>query len=1348
MPNSRRENHREGNKTKPPVQHDLETASLKKRSRRRIVAWTAAIAFLLLVAGSVALVLYLRSPQFNDLVRQKVVASIEEASGGRVDLGSFRWDLSRLEFEANNLTVHGLEPSTAAPLAQAATVRVRAHIVSLLKKQVDLTYLELDRPQINLTVASDGKTNLPEPKAKSTADPVQQLFDLAIGRAELREGRLQINDRQLPLDFSANDIILATTFDRRERRYDGTLSVGKINAKYQDYRDLPLTAQTQFSVWPNRAQVKQLKLQSQASHAEINGTLDNFSSPETHFTYSATLDLPQAAAIARVNGIRKGTATIDGSGTFAASQYSVSGKLSARDIEDVATGLQLRNANLTTDFQADNSAIKLTNIAGRILGGQVSGKAEAPNTAPGRGTAELKLAGLSVAEVSRLLSSRSLPLDKLKLAGGLDGGLNLMWKDSLSRGLANFDLRLSAAPQPAPDQLALSGIVRGSYDLNSGGVEFRPLQLSTAATQIDASGRIGSRTATLTTNLQTTNLGEIDDILNALGQPAVPIQLAGQASFNGTIHGDLRSPEIAGRLQASQFTYVYTPVRSPNSTPPHPQEIHIDSFSGDVGYSRSNFALKQAVVHTAAMTLNLDGSAALEHGNFVDSSVFDVHAVVHDGDVISIQKTLGTDYPVTGQANITLQASGTKAMPHGHGSFVLTKATVYGRPINSLTGEVSLQGHDLKLTNAELRGPGGTVLGSGAYNLDSRHVLADLRSEDIQLAHVPEFQLENLKSAGTADFRLHASGTLEDPVLDAHLQIDKLVLNQEHVGALTLDAVTHEQKMTITGRSKFEHATLTIDGDVNMQGNLPGVLDVQFRDLDIDPFLTEEIKGQITSHSAVAGEVHLAGPFRRPQELTGGLRIDSFHVELDKVPVQTIGPIEVALANGTLDVQRFDMGSADTELKVAGSVGLTGTRHLQLQANGSVNMALLQTLNPELTSAGRATLDVQLQGTIPRPRITGTVRLANVSVSDIDLPAALSDLNGSLIFNESRLEIDKLIGHVGGGTVEFAGYIGYANGLTFNMTSEGSNIRFRYSGLSVTANQELKLQGTPRNSTISGDITITRFAQIPSADIAAAFANTSAPVPNATSPLNSLHLDVHVRSAPELTVQTSLAKLSGDVDLRLKGTALNPILLGRVNIAQGDLKINGQKYYLERGDITFANPVRVDPLLDVEAKTRVRDFDITIGLHGTLERLSTTYRSDPPLSSEDIISLLTLGRTQQDYNQATGSGGANLGEATGNAVMGAAINQLVSNRVSRLFGVSAIRINPAVGGPDNNPNARLTVEQQVSSSVTITYITNLARSAQQVLEFEYNVTRDYTINAIRDENGVVSFDLLIRKRKK
>ena len=58
--------------------------------------------------------------------------------------------------------------------------------------------------------------------------------------------------------------------------------------------------------------------------------------------------------------------------------------------------------------------------------------------------------------------------------------------------------------------------------------------------------------------------------------------------------------------------------------------------------------------------------------------------------------------------------------------------------------------------------------------------------------------------------------------------------------------------------------------------------------------------------------------------------------------------------------------------------------------------------------------------------------------------------------------------------------------------------------------------------------------------------------------------------------------------------------------------------------------------------------------------------------------------------------------------------------------MSSIRINPSVGGPDNNPNARLTVEQQVSNNVTLTYITNLTRSAQQVIQFEYNINSEYT----------------------
>ncbi len=525
-------------------------------------------------------------------------------------------------------------------------------------------------------------------------------------------------------------------------------------------------------------------------------------------------------------------------------------------------------------------------------------------------------------------------------------------------------------------------------------------------------------------------------------------------------------------------------------------------------------------------------------------------------------------------------------------------------------------------------------------------------------------------------------------------------------------------------------------------------LRLQFTDVDIDPLLMTELKTSITGHSALNGQANFSGPLRQPRMLKGSMLIEAFTVELQKIPIHSDGPIELTLDDEVISVKRLTVLSADTNLNLGGAVDLKGDRPVDLYAKGHLNMALFHALDAEIASYGTTDADVTVKGTLANPNMNGRVVIAHAGLSLIDLPGALGEVNGTMVFNKDRLEVEHLSGRVGGGQVNFSGFITYGNVIAFDLKSTGTDIRFRYGGVSLTANQDLHLAGSLKNATLSGEITITRFAQIPSLDVTAGFVPQSPDVVNPTSPLNNLHFDVHIVSTPELTVQTSLAKLSGDADLRLRGTATRPVLLGRVNIDEGDIKINGQKYHLDRGDVTFANPIHIDPILDMEATTRVRDFDITIGLHGTMEKLTTTYRSDPPLSSDDIIALLAFGRTQEESYAATGASNGSIGEGAGNLVLGQAINQVVSNRVSKLFGISSIKINPAVGGADNNPTARLTIEQQVSSNVTLTYITNLTQSAQQVIQFEYNINSEYTVQGIRDENGVVSFDLLIRKRKK
>jgi translocation and assembly module TamB len=245
-----------------------------------------------------------------------------------------------------------------------------------------------------------------------------------------------------------------------------------------------------------------------------------------------------------------------------------------------------------------------------------------------------------------------------------------------------------------------------------------------------------------------------------------------------------------------------------------------------------------------------------------------------------------------------------------------------------------------------------------------------------------------------------------------------------------------------------------------------------------------------------------------------------------------------------------------------------------------------------------------------------------------------------------------------------------------------------------------------------------------------------------------MRLDVHVTSTPELRVETELAKIAGDADLRIRGTLARPAVLGRVNIAEGDIFFNSTKYHLERGDISFNNPVRIEPVLNVEASARVREYDITLGFHGSVNKLSTTYRSEPPLPTADIIALLALGRTREDAVLNNQPIQQNFAETASNAILGQALDAAVSNRVQKLFGVSRIKIDPQVGGPETATGARVTIEQQVNNNVTLTYITNVARANQQIIQGEFNFTRDVSLVVVRDENGVLGFDIKVRHRKK
>jgi translocation and assembly module TamB len=420
-------------------------------------------------------------------------------------------------------------------------------------------------------------------------------------------------------------------------------------------------------------------------------------------------------------------------------------------------------------------------------------------------------------------------------------------------------------------------------------------------------------------------------------------------------------------------------------------------------------------------------------------------------------------------------------------------------------------------------------------------------------------------------------------------------------------------------------------------------------------------------------------------------------------------------------------------------------------------MALWQSLNPKILARGTLGVNLNASGTLSQPVLQGRLEVKNTFVSHNDFPSGLSGLNGVLLFDRNRIQIESLRGATGGGTVALTGSaINQSGVLLLDFGATAHDVRLRYPpGVSSTANADLRLTGTTNSAVLSGDVVVTKLAVTPGFDFAAYIEKSRQTVVLAQSDSlqSRLKLDVHVVTTPELQMQTAVARLSGNADLRVRGSADRPAILGRVEVLEGEISFNGNKYRLERGDVTFANPAKTQPIIDMTATTRVRDYDITVQFRGdasVTNGLKVTWQSEPQLPEADVIALLALGRTRAESAAAGSSGTFGFGGEASNLLINQALNSTVNSRLQRLFGASRVKIDPQglvsetalVRGP------QVTVEQQVVSNLTLTYSTNVSVSNQQIIQVEYNVTRNVSIVALRDQNGVVSFDFKIRRRKK
>jgi translocation and assembly module TamB len=735
------------------------------------------------------------------------------------------------------------------------------------------------------------------------------------------------------------------------------------------------------------------------------------------------------------------------------------------------------------------------------------------------------------------------------------------------------------------------------------------------------------------------------------------------------------------------------------------------------------------------------------------------------------------DLPVAGTLALNGDVSGTLDAPQANLNLALTNGKAYDEPFSRLQGNIAYTSQSVRITDMRLNAGNSSLeltasLDHPAGNFEEGQATFHVRTNQVQLASLHTVQQARQGLSGVVEIVADGAATLRKnaaplfSTLNANIGARGLELNKKPLGDLTATAETRGKEVAFTLNSNFAGSTIKGNGRMELSGDYPIDAQASFANVTYSGLNAVLESSLRTFDASLDGQVNVSGPLTRTPELRGALQVtkleahsvagDAVKKPRGKLELHNQGPIVAALDRGLITIRSAAITGPSTTLSLSGTASILQPGALNLRVDGDVKLEVLQAINPDIFSSGGVLLNAAVTGSTAKPVINGRLQLQNASFNMVDLPNGISNANGLVSFNGTEAVIQNLTGETGGGKLALSGFVAYGGPeMQFRVQANADGVRVAYPPTVTTqAAARLSLAGTTSRSLLSGTVTIMDVALHSHSDMGSLLNSAAAP-PSATSVstglLAGMRFDVKIQTSPDTQFRTTLTEnLQADANLTLRGNPDHPGMIGRVTVTQGGVIFAGTKYTIDQGTVTFYNTQKIEPVLNVDLETTVQGVDVALSVSGPIDRMKLSYRSDPPLQFSEIVSLLGSGkpptsdpvlaaRTPAAPTQSFGQSGAST-------ILGAAVANPVSGRLQRLFGVSKLKIDPQITGTSITPQATLTLQQQISSEITFTYIQDVTQSNSQIIRIEWAVNPQWSAIAARDRNGQFDVDVFYKKR--
>lgn len=1315
----------------------------------RIFAWIGGAIVLLLVLAVATVAVLLNSQRFHQYAIAKINTVASQKLNTQVTLQNFALHFSPLGVDVYGLTVHGASPYPDPPILQLQHAEVGVRIVSLLHRKWYLSTVRLDRPVVQVLVDKKGVSNIPRP-APSNSRSNTNLFDLGIRHAILDQGEVYYNAAPQAISADLHDLEFRAGYVPAYTTYSGWLQYTNGRVIYGAYQPFVHNFAAKFDYSPTTFQLERAEISSGHTNIWVAATAQNFNAPVVQAKYDATIDGTQMARLTNNAAVPQGMIHLRGSANYqdvanqpALQTVTVSGDLTSPRLVVKTSSMETAIANLAAHYSVAHGDARLIDLRAGLLGGEVTAQGTMTQLGGTNPHSEFtaSLRRISLAAADRLAAKNGAA--PVAISGELNADARAAWGKNVADVVAKVDASIhgNAAPKPqgpqvaqasatAPQTVPIDSEIHATYTGSNKQIALTNSYLRTTETSLTMNGTV-SQHSSLAIRLQASDLRELSTIANMFSPPAQgkqPLTLAGSATFAGNVQGSTAAPHLAGQLSATHLEVNGTAWKV---------------FRAGVDASPSQAALRNAELDPEPQGhIALNASASLHKWAFSKTSPVNVDLNASQLDIASLEKMAGQTFPVTGTLNTHITAHGSVVSPVGNGTMTVTNASAYNEPINLLHVAFGGTG-DQAQANVNLRLPAGSVTTDLTVRPKDKTYTVQLSSPGIAIEKLRTVKSRDMHAAGVVELSANGQGSFDNPQLTASIHIPQLTVQNQTVSGIALDANVANHTADATLQSSALHTSIQAKAHVQLTGDYQTDATLNTQGIPLQPIVAmfspanaESLTGETELHATVHG------PLKNKAALEAHVTIPYLNVAYNNsVKLASAAPIQADYKNNMLTLQHGAIRGTDTNLEFQGSVPVGVKAPMSLMLRGNLNLALIQIFDPTVRTGGEVRFNIDSSGTRPGDKLGGEIDVVNASYAGANLPVGLTNGNGVITLSTDRLDIKSFQGDVGGGQVVASGGLTYRPELRFDLGLAANGIRMLYpQGMREGVNANIRLVGTTTNAMLGGSVDLTDLSFTPAFQLTSFVGQFSSGVeaPPSMGITQNIQLNLAVHSSNNINLVSRTLSIDGSANLQVRGTAADPVILGRVDLTGGDVILNGDRFVLTGGTVQFVNPTQTQPVVNVTITTSIQQYNISMRFQGPTDQLNTQYTSDPALPQADIIHLLAFGSTTEAPTTPASqqAEGAVASEVTGQ----------VTGRIARAAGISQLSISPVLGNSaTQGAGANITIQQRVTGNLFITFSTNTASTQSEVIQGQYKISPKVSLSATRDPNGGFAVDTLIKK---